>query len=66
MTYKIMEKLTKIQLLAEKLSPASLIWSVLGLVCLAAVLIAGAWWHLGSAGVCAAMALAFNEDPREA
>ena len=56
-----MEKLTKIQLLAEKLSPASLIWSVMGLVCLAAVLIAGAWWHLGSAGVCAAMASTLNE-----
>lgn len=65
MTYKIMEKLTKIQLLAEKLSPASLIWSVMGLVCLATVLIAGAWWHLGSAGICAAMAIAFNEEKED-
>lgn len=65
MTYKVMEKLTKIQLLAEKLSPASLIWSVMGLVCLVAVLVAGAWWHLGSAGVCAAMALAFNEEKED-
>jgi len=32
-------------------------WAALGAVCLAGVIIAGAWWHIGTAAVCAVMAV---------
>ena len=28
------------------------IWAVLGIACAACVIIAGAWWHIATAGIC--------------
>ena len=38
------------------------IWAGLGIACLAGVIFAGAWWHLFTAAICAAMYLAFKSE----
>lgn len=41
-------------------------WLGLGVACLAGVIFAGAWWHLGTTGICAIMYLAFKaEEPED-
>lgn len=52
--------------ITEVLTPGAMVWSVLGLACLAGVIFAGAWWHLGTTAICGVMAMSFNADPREA
>lgn len=40
-------------------------WLVLGIGCLAGVIFAGAWWHLGTTAICAIMYLAFKSEDTE-
>jgi len=61
MNYLTRTKMQKIIDFSKRMTPGARLWSVLALACLAAVIVAGAWWHLGSAGICAAMASTLNE-----
>ena len=38
------------------------IFAVLGSVCIYGVVAKGAWWHIGTAALCAAVALALLKD----
>ena len=41
------------------------IWGGLGFVCLAGVIFARAWWHLGTTAVCALMYFACKSENNE-
>jgi len=41
------------------------IWGGLGCMCLAGVIFAGAWWHLGTAAICALMYFACKSEDNE-
>lgn len=41
------------------------IWGGLGCMCLAGVIFAGAWWHLGTTAVCALMYFACKSEENE-
>lgn len=51
----------KIQKFMETKLPLYL-WGGLGCMCLAGAVFTGAWWHLGTAAVCALMFLAFKSE----
>ena len=39
-------------------------WGTLGALCLAGVL-CGAWWHLGTAAICAVMFMTYKSEMKE-
>lgn len=49
----------------ERLNLMSALWAGLAIVCLGAVIIAGAWWHIWTAGLSALMAVASLDEKTE-
>jgi hypothetical protein len=49
----------------KKLTLMSALWAGLAIVCLGAAIIAGAYWHLWTAGISALMAVASLDEKTE-